>query len=70
MQVTNTIYFEILEIINSLKSSSNIEQLNHKLAYIDGALFVSQFLLNDSELNYLYQLKEHNYDLLIKEISQ
>jgi len=70
MPVTNTIYFEILGIINNLKSSSSIEQLNHKLAYIDGVLFASQFLLNDSELNYLYQLKEHSYDLLVGEISQ
>lgn len=65
MQRSHSIYFEVLSWINSLESSSNIEQLNHKTAYIEGALFISQYLLNESEIIYLDKLKENMYDHVI-----
>jgi len=64
-----TIINEISFFISDIESSKTIDQLNHKKAFIDGSLFVSQFLLSEENLNYLYQLSESVYEDQIEEIS-
>ena len=55
--------------MSKMSSQKTIDQLYHKKAFIDGSLFVSQFLLDEENLNYLYQLSDRIYNNKIKEIS-
>ena len=57
------VYNIILDHIADMQHAKTIESLNHKLAYIDGELFISQFLISQENLNDLYQKKEDVYEI-------
>lgn len=46
-----------------MQNAKNMESLNHKLAYIEGELFISQFLISQENLNDLYKKKEDVYEI-------
>ena len=53
----------ILDHIADMQNAKNMESLNHKLAYIEGELFISQFLISQENLNDLYKKKEDVYEI-------
>lgn len=62
------IYIEITDHLLALARTKNMAQFERVLALLDGMLLVAQFVINESDLDFLYESKDKIYEFQLEHL--